>query len=115
MKKFIVALFVGAVFLLGQSFLAYSAKGNAPVTTEGSVTKVSNNILTINPKGIFSNELNLEINQNTQLEAVTSLGQLQQGDRIKVQYFERDGKKVASHITKVSLSGSGKNRNQTQS
>lgn len=100
-SRTIAALVIGAAFLFGQNFIAYSAKGDAPMTVEGSVSNVTENLLTLDPEGIFSNELNLEVDRDTEFEALSSLNDLKKGDEIKVEYYEQDGKNIASHIMKV--------------
>ena len=110
MNRILLTLAIGTALFLGQNFLAYGDK-EAPITVEGKVVKATNELITLNPQtGLFFQELNLEINNKTQYEAFASLQELQKGDRVKVEYYEQDGKKVAAHILKVSAD---MNRNKT--
>lgn len=112
MKRTLAALVIGAAFLFGFNVMV-NAQGDAAETKEGSVTSVSDNLLVINPKGIFSNELQVEVNQNTQLEGAASVQELQPGDEVRVEYFEDEGRNLASRITKVAESEDTGSQNQT--
>lgn len=101
MKRILLTLAIGTLFLAGQNFLAYGDK-EAPMAVEGKVVKATESLITLNPQpGLFFQEINLEINNKTEYEAFASLQELQKGDRVKVEYYEQDGKKIASHIQKV--------------
>ena len=103
MNRIFLALAIGTLFLVGPNLVAYGDK-EASLSVEGKVIKATEEAITLNPQpGLFYQEINLGINNKTKYEAFTSLQDLQKGDRVKVEYYEQDGKKVASQITKVGV------------
>ena len=66
---------------------------------EGKVVAVSLEILTISPNpGLFFQQIKFQVTSDTRFKAISSLGDLEKGDPIQVEYFEQNGQKTASHI-----------------
>ena len=100
MQRMVLAVFVGLLFVLGSSFISYSAT-EGQVAIEGKVVQVSPELITLDlQKGLFS-RVNLEINSDTRYDAFVSLQDIEKGDQVKVEYFEKDGKKIAAHIEEI--------------
>ena len=56
-------------------------------------------ILTISPNpGLFFQQIKFQVTSDTRFKAISSLGDLEKGDPIQVEYFEQNGQKTASHI-----------------
>jgi len=90
--------------ILALSAPAWAAWG-LPTTMEGSVQNIENNSITLAPQSEAGNKMepvNVEVNDKTEFEKLTSLDELNVGDKIQVQYKEEEGKKIA---TQISLSG----------
>ncbi|MCA9399459.1 MAG: hypothetical protein KC618_06905 [Candidatus Omnitrophica bacterium] len=97
---FVTFMCVGSVSIAG-ALLTTEAK-----VLEGQVKDVQETFLTVTHEsadGMGVHEIEFQVNEDTLLEDMASLENLQEGDRVAVQYQEEDEKNIAVQITKIDL------------
>ena len=95
----LIIMFVGSVSVAGAFFTEEKV-------LEGQVKDVQADLLTVTHEsadGMGVHEIEFQVNENTQLEDMASLENLQEGDRVAIQYQEEDEKNIAVQITKINL------------
>ena len=101
MKRTGIMLMI-ATLVLGVVTLSWAIWG-FPTSLEGTIKSVSSNMITLANESSQSQELreiNVAINSQTRLSNLASVGDLKEGDRVKVEYKEEGNQKVATLIAK---------------
>ncbi len=106
MKKSTIAAFV-TVLILGTVTIGWTLWG-APLSLEGTVKHVGQEMLIVtstSEDGLRLQEISLWVNDETRFHDVASLGELKQGDQVKVSYKEEEENKIAISIDRQQVGG----------
>lgn len=98
------ARFAGISILTAACVLAGWKLWSLEKVTQGTVKSVEANQLVIvqaAKEGTNVWELTFEVNDNTKLNKIETIGNLAAGDQIKVKYQEKEEKYVATLVTKI--------------
>ena len=103
MRKLMVVA-VAVLLGLGTVLLSFDSKAAEEMqnSLEGKVVEISPTLVTIDHQEfLFSKKVDIAINGDTKYGEASSLKDLTEGDQIKVQYYEDEGKKVATLIERI--------------
>ncbi|MBZ0165345.1 MAG: hypothetical protein K8I00_00960 [Candidatus Omnitrophica bacterium] len=86
--------------------LAYTVPASAlfglPAKIEGTIQSVSEESLAVHEvKGDTERILKIMLNTETDFQEASTVGHLQEGDRVKIKYREKDGSKIAVSVKKI--------------
>ena len=91
-----------ASFSMGEELMGSKSVGGM---LQGIIEKIDGNVVTISqsqpPPSKEIKTIDIQANNDTQYKAVTSISQLQKGDKVKVVYKEENDKFIAEEIDKI--------------
>jgi len=103
MRRLMIVVLAGLLTVAASSAV-FGGWLNFGKSLEGSVKDVEEGLLIVTQEDQKNNtisEVSIEVDQETKFEKVESLARLKEGDRVKVEYTEEQGMKIATLIARI--------------